>query len=340
MKGISSVTPRQSKRWATWFEHTAKLPSSGGSGSYPNSACMSGLARAYAPRKAPCSALIRGPQIPSPSAPATKVNGSPSSPCTSTKTSTPVASIAASAWSTSGDRASVGASYSPVVHHSRLRLAPHALVRRWPRTAPSGFIFGTMWNVNCESSRRARPSTAPPGCRSAEQAVQQALGVEGGLALARVLAVDHPAVQRAAADLDDVELAAVERLAERAHRGARRRAVGDERELALVRVEVKVGEDHGRRRAVVKVPAERALRRVIRRRLDALPRPHVGRVAHLRARPRVGVRGVAGVDDRVLDGLGDGGADDGAEGEPLEVVLLLELGVGIRFDLELDVVAE
>ena len=37
LKGISSVTPRQSNLCATWFEHTAKLPSSGGSGSYPNS---------------------------------------------------------------------------------------------------------------------------------------------------------------------------------------------------------------------------------------------------------------------------------------------------------------
>ena len=44
--------------------------------------------------------------------------------------------------------------------HSRLRLVPAALVRRWPRREPSGFMFGTMWKVALPSSRRATGSAS------------------------------------------------------------------------------------------------------------------------------------------------------------------------------------
>ena len=57
--------------------------------------------------------------------------------------------------------------------------------------------------------RRASSAVAQP-----EQAAQQALRVEARLRLARMLAVDHPAVQRPVARLDAVELASVERLPE------------------------------------------------------------------------------------------------------------------------------
>ena len=47
---------------------------------------------------------------------------------------------------TSGLRSRVGSA------HSRLRLEPTALVRRWPRQVPSGFMFGTCpHNKGCPS---------------------------------------------------------------------------------------------------------------------------------------------------------------------------------------------
>ena len=46
--------------------------------------------------------------------------------------------IAACEYTTSGLRSRVGAC------HSRFRFTPAALVRRWPRRDPSGFMLGTM----------------------------------------------------------------------------------------------------------------------------------------------------------------------------------------------------
>jgi nitrite reductase (NADH) large subunit len=52
-------------------------------------------------------------------------------------TSTPTSSIFWRTRKTSGERSMLGAA------HSRFKLAPVALVRRLPSTAPSGFILGT-----------------------------------------------------------------------------------------------------------------------------------------------------------------------------------------------------
>jgi hypothetical protein len=73
-----------------------------------------------------------------PSKPAMNTAGIASSPWTSMAKWTPVSSIASRTHSTSGERSAEGAS------HSRLRFTPAALVRRWPRRDPSGFMLGTM----------------------------------------------------------------------------------------------------------------------------------------------------------------------------------------------------
>jgi hypothetical protein len=62
----------------------------------------------------------------------------PSSPWISNSMSQPVASIAASKATTSGDSAWVGAP------HARFRLHPTALVRVCPRKAPSGLAFSVV----------------------------------------------------------------------------------------------------------------------------------------------------------------------------------------------------
>jgi len=321
---------------------------------------MSGLARAYAATKAPCSALRRGPHTSHPSAPAMKATGSASSPCTSTKASTPLASIARSAWKTSGERRGVGASYSPVVAHSRFRFAPHAFVRRWPRTAPSGFMLGTTWKVNLRRSETERPSGAAEAgggrgvttwaaprphphrsCTGAstggvetEQAAKQALREPARLRLARVLAVDDPDVLRPVANLDAVQLAPVQCLAKRSHpRARRRRAASDEVEVALIVVRVEVGKVDGAGigAAVIVRPAERPCVGCVVRRVDSGPDFAVCRGADLQRLPPFGVACGAGVADLIADDAGLAGR--GSEVKPLRVALLLQLSGRVGADL-------
>ena len=70
--------------------------------------------------------------------------------------------------------------------HSRLRLAPAALVRRLPRTLPSGFMFGTMWNTaRFEQAARNRIGAV-------EQALEHAFDEPLGHRFAGMLAGDDP----------------------------------------------------------------------------------------------------------------------------------------------------
>src|SRR5438477_268202 len=94
-----------------------------------------------------------------PSKPARKLAGIASSPWISIAKSTPVLSIALRTHSTSGLFSADGAC------HSRLRLTPTALVRRWPRREPSGFMLGTTRKVQ---SLRSTPAMGEAGVGDAQ----------------------------------------------------------------------------------------------------------------------------------------------------------------------------
>ena len=103
-----------------------------------------------------------------------KQYGSASSPCTSSIRSTgPVASIALRVQRTSGDSSGVGFS------HSRFRFAPAALVRRCPRTLPSGFMLGTTYTTALRSTFLATGSSSSRSLRTKPSIHQDAMDSPG-----------------------------------------------------------------------------------------------------------------------------------------------------------------
>jgi hypothetical protein len=97
-------------------------------------------------------------------------------------------------------------------------LLPQALVRRLPRTEPSGFMFGTT-KKQARSSRRRET-----GSDTVVQALQQAFDEELRHRFARMLARDEPYLAlagRRTADRDQIQVAPVRRRTQIADRGDR-----------------------------------------------------------------------------------------------------------------------